>query len=426
MCFFKFNLSRIFFLSITAITMNCGLRAEEDQNKLTRSATPGQDHLQAVTLGINDLGFDLYKQLASQHKNIFFSPYSISTALAITYVGARDSTQLEMRNVLHVAVTDEGLNEGFSRLNKFLISGNVSASFGMPQIFQANSLWLQKNLRVLPGFQTAVNNYWKGSFKQVDFRSSPESARSMINSWVMERTQSRIADILQSGDVVSDTRLVIVSAIFMKAFWEHPFESNVTKFAPFFKDDQSTISVAMMNHIGSFPYRRLNDFDLLELPYISRKSFGPRLAMYILLPHRVDGISLEETIFTGNKWADLIKGLENKRVSVSLPKFKLEESLHLSEVLKSLGMAEAFAKNADFSGITGRKDLSISSVVHKAFISVDEGGTEAAAATSISMNVTAIREPAEPIIFNADHPFIFIIVEKTTQTILFMGRLISP
>ena len=397
----------------------------QSKNSNPDASEPAEIKIQSVVRDNNTFATQLYALLKKQEGNLFFSPYSISSALAMTYAGASGITQEQMQKVLHFSLPETETLAGFSALQHFFTRrSDVELS---PRLLLANSLWIQSGFSLLPSFLDVMTRNFLAALHEVDFSKHTEDARTEINRWVKEHTEGRISDLLSSNDLQSSTRLVLASAIYMKANWLVPFDEKNTHSGSFFSPGK-TVSVPMMDHTGFFPLYQGDSFAALELPYRSAPgTSSPKLAMLVLLPKEKQGIASFEAELTEPNLAKWITLLKQQRVHILLPKFTFTQSFSLNDALKNLGMGSAFIPNqADFSRMTGSKDLMIGQVVHKAFIAVDENGTEAAAATAVSMNLTAILEPEKPYEFIVDHPFGFVIFEKTTGSILFIGRVSTP
>lgn len=370
----------------------------------------------------NLFAFELYHQLHNAH-NLFISPYNISSTLIMPYNGARDQTKTEMGNVLHFDGMAD-VNENFAWLNKYLTQrySDTSEDF---RLLIANSIWLQYGLKIQQDFLNTLNKYFKTSLYRVDFVRQKETARSDINDWVKERTQGKIDEVIQDDDITPATKMVVLGAIYFKAKWASPFSKVDTRTQPFFTTSGQTLAVPMLNDTESFPFFQDQDISVLELPYAIPGPNLPQLSMVIVLPNETQGISELEKNLSLEKVENYISQLRRKRVFVTIPKFKFASNVILNETLAALGMPTAFDTSADFSGITGSKDLFINRALHKAYIAVDEYGTEAAAVTAIVMNPTSIMVD-EPERFKADHPFMFLIRDKKTGAILFLGKLMDP
>lgn len=385
--------------------------AEEDLSALDKTDK------EIVVEGNNMFALELYEQLKGEDGNLFFSPYSISTALAMTYAGARGNTEVQMADVLHFDLEQERLHGGFSELMRSI---NAVGEKGQCQLITANALWGQKGYSFLEGFINLVKVSYGAALSELDFVSATEAARETINKWVEEKTRDKIKDLIKPGVLSELTRLVLTNAIYFKGKWESRFEEEVTRDAPFKLIAGEEVDVPMMNQTADFKYTEDETVQILEMPYI-----GKELSMVVFLPKEADGIKGLEEVFTIGNIERWLSGLRQQEVVVSFPRFKTTSQFSLGEVLHAMGMTDAFSGSADFSGMTGEKDLFISAVIHKAFVDVNEEGTEAAAATAVVMKLTAVL-PEQRKFFGADHPFIFIICDNRSDSILFCGRVMDP
>lgn len=381
------------------------------------------DRRLALLVESNDrFAFDLYYQLAQKKGNLFFSPYSISAAFAMTAAGAREETAKEMMSVLHLK---ENAFPGFAALSKKLISkqGNGNNGTLSPTLNVANAIWPHKGLELLPFYRETIEKDFGAPIYTVDYENTAK-AIERINNWVEERTNGKIRNLLSSQDVSLDTRLVLTSAIYMKAQWMNQFSERATKKGAFHMDAKTAVDTDMMTAIERYDLYTDKDVAVLALPY-SYESEGPKLVMMIVLPATIEGLSKLEEELTFKQWLGWMEKMDSRRVRMKIPKFKMESRFELNSPMEALGMKLAFSSKANFSDMTGKPDLFISKAVHQTFINVDEKGTEAAAATGIVMNKTSL-EVEEPYNFNADHPFLFIIYDQATRSILFMGRFAVP
>jgi serpin B len=291
------------------------------------------------------------------------------------------------------------------------------------ELFVANALWGQKGYAFKPEFTAMLQNSYGAGLNDVDFAHQTEQARKTINDWVAQQTKDKIKDLIPQGILDNLTRLVLTNAIYFKSNWAETFTKQATKDAPFKLSADQSVDVPMMHTQKSFPYIETDDFQMVELPYVAHE-----LSMVILLPKKVDAVGDIEKNLTA---ANIDRWLNDKKpvpVEVTLPKFKFSSQFRLDDTLKGLGMKDAFdAGKADFSKMTAQERLYISAVIHKAFVAVDEEGTEAAAATAVvGEGGGAPMQPKNPKVFKADHPFIFLIRHNATGAILFMGRLVNP
>jgi serpin B len=381
-----------------------------------------QEGTEAVVEGNSELAFDLYAKLKDDPKikkdggNLFFSPYSISTALATTWAGARGRTEKQMAEVLHFTLPQTQLHKAFGSLEKKL---NEAGEEGRYQLSVANALWGQAGYNFLAEFLELTERSYGAGLREVDFVTQAEKVRLIINAWVEEKTQEKIKDLIKPGVLDRLTRLVLTNAIYFKGDWANQFDKKQTRDEPFNLNRHKQVKVPMMHIKDKFKYWADDRLQVLQLPYE-----GEELSMVILLPVKADGLAEMEKTLTSENLEKWLKGLRKQEVMVSLPKFKMTTDFELSEYLKKMGMPDAFSGDADFSGMTGDRSLFISNVIHKAFVTVDEEGTEAAAATAVTMRTTSV--PAPPKLFRADHPFIFIIKDNRSESILFLGRVMNP
>lgn len=380
---------------------------------------PPSDQSQAVK-GSNAFAIDLYSQLRSQPGNLFFSPESISTAFAMAYAGARGQTAAEMAKVFHFTLPQDRLQPAMGAL----LAG-LNAKHQSYELRVADALWAQRDENFLPSYLDLVRNHYGAGFHRVDFRRSPEAVRGAINQWVEQQTNDRIKNLIGPGVLTPMTRLVLTNAIYFKGDWRDQFKKADTKEEEFHLSTTHEIRTSMMHRTGSYRYYDGGNFQALELPYA-----GGDLAMLVLLPKQVAGLPALEQSFnaaTAAKWIDNLKPVP--KVILTLPRFTMTRQFELSGALSRMGMPQAFSNAANFSGMTGKPGFTISAAIHKAYIDVNEQGTEAAAATSTVFQALAMRrgmpEPP-PIVFRADHPFLFLIRDTRSGSILFMGRVANP
>ncbi|HOW91179.1 MAG TPA: serpin family protein [Anaerolineaceae bacterium] len=357
----------------------------------------------------------LYRQLQAAEGNLFFSPYSISSALAMTYAGAKEATRAQMAQALRFNEDDKLLHAGFKQLREALEkSGKESGN----RLMVANSLWPQANYRLRRVFLNLVKRYYGVKISRVDYGDA-ESARQKINAWVEEKTEQKISDLISPGVLDSLTRLVLVNAIYFKGAWEHPFAADQTHEGSFHPTGGEAIQLQMMHQKNSFRYTEDENVQVLELPYT-----GSDLSMLVVLPKAKDGLGqLEASLTTENLqiWENFLAETE---VNVTLPRFELAFPFRLDDALQNMGMTDAFTGAADFSGMEQTRELYLGAVLHKAFIAVNEEGTEAAAATAVIMQTKSISFMS--VDFVADHPFVFLIRDNRTGTLLFLGRMVKP
>jgi serpin B len=378
------------------------------------------DDLNALVEGNSAFAFDLYQQLKSEEGNLFYSPYSISMALAMTYAGARTETETQMADALDFFLAQDRLHPAFNALALELASRGEGAQGKDGDGFRlniVNAIWGQKDYNFLADFlDTLAVNYGAG-LRVLDFINAPEDSRVTINDWVADQTEGRIEDLIPPGLINSLTRLVLTNAIYFNAAWLNPFDEDITRDGDFYLLDSSQVTVPMMRQTESFKYAEGDGYLAVELPYD-----GDELAMVILLPDSGEFEAFESSL-SAAPVAAIIESLDYREVDLTMPKFEFDSEFSLSAALSALGMPVAFTTGADFSGMTGNHDLYIADVVHKAFVSVDEAGTEAAAATAVVMELTAMPEVVE---VSVDRPFIFLIRDIETGTVIFVGRVLDP
>ncbi len=380
------------------------------------SARPPAD-VTRVVQGNNRFALDLYARLARKPGNIIFSPYSLSTALAMTYAGSAGNTARQMRRVLHLGLPDAALHAGFGRLTRLVTAGQGPGW----QLRVANALWPKKGFRLLPTFLETIRLHYRAGLRPLNFSADSEGSRRTINAWVGRQTKGRITDLLPPRSIKPNTRLVLTNAVYFKGAWKLRFDPVLTRPWTFWLAPGRNIRVMMMRHRPArLAYGEFKDLQVLSLPYA-----GGRMSMVVLLPRRVDGLAAQERSLTSQALSGWLSRLRRQKVRVWLPKFKLTSRFSLKKTLSAVGMPDAFDRvRADFSRMTGRRDLMIDKVLHQAKIEVNEQGTEAAGATAVIMvpRGVARRPPA----FRADRPFLFLIRDERTGSILFMGRVVDP
>jgi serpin B len=380
------------------------------------NAAEKDDPVARAAAGNNEFAADLYMQVRGEEGNIFFSPYSIRTALAMAYAGARGNTTAQMRDVMALGVPDEDLHGTLARLRqKMAASARTESDF---QFSVANALWGQEGLDFKQDFLKMLEQAHGAGLRRVDYIKDSEAARVAINDWVREATKDKIKDLVPKRGLTRDTRLVLANAVYFKGTWVETFSEGATKEEDFHVTPEKTAKVQMMHQTARFPYAESENWQMVELPY--RGGFG----MVVVLPKERGGLSDMEAKLGEVLQAGLFgeKPTRAQRVKLSLPKFKFSARMGLADTLKKMGMKDAFIGDADFSGMTDEAQLYIQKVLHKAFIDLDEEGTEAAAATGMAMGATS-APIGPPIPFRADHPFFFAIRDRSTGTIVFMGRL---
>uniref|UniRef100_A0A8C3MFW5 Serpin B10 n=1 Tax=Geospiza parvula TaxID=87175 RepID=A0A8C3MFW5_GEOPR len=390
--------------------------------------------MEVVSTSVGNFTVDLFNKLNENNKgkNIFFSPWSISAALALTYLGAKGTTATEMAQVGYFCTiitfsgeTKEKKTDIHSSFKKLLTAINKPRS--TYSLKSANRIYVEKTFLLLP----LSKNYYKAEPQKVNFKTAPEQTGKEINTWVEKQTEGKIKNLLGPQDVTNSTKLILINAIYFKAEWEVKFKAEDTGLQPFRLSKNKTKPVKMMYMRKTFPVLIMEtmNFKMIELPYVKRE-----LSMFILLPddikdnttglEQVQPFRIKLTYEKLSEWTDSKKMTETL-VDLYLPKFKMEERYDISDNLIRMGMRSAFSSNADFSGMIEKDRVMISKVFHKSFVAVDEKGTEAAAATAVIIELTSAHV-SHVLKFRVDHPFYFFIRHNKSKTILFFGRFCSP
>lgn len=399
----------LFFMSLTACAEGASSGYEQmnsDLERLSADDVTGAE-IQVGAESINEFAVNLYQEMAVEKKNIFFSPYSIETALTMVYAGSAGETASQMQEVLHLQGDQVVLHRGMNALAQTL--EKEDAGFILKT---ANSLWGDKTGDFKTPFLDILALYYGAGVNLVDFIHAPEESRTLINRWVEDETDARITDLMPEGSIDTLTRLVLANAVYFKAQWADQFFTENTKAKEFTTLSGEKILIPMMNRTGSYRYASGENWRALELPYKARE-----LSMLIILP---DDIAAFERSFTYATLHEIDSTLTAHSIELSLPRFSFEYGSSLIDFLKALGMSAPFSANADFSGISAHQRLTVTAVEHKAFIAVDEEGTEAAAATGVGISLTSI--PDSPLPFVIDAPFLLLIREKDSGVLLFLGR----
>ena len=388
---------------------------ESKVQRIIAPDAPPADLAQLVD-GNSAFAFDLYQALRDREGNLFYSPYSISLALAMTYAGARGETEQQMAETLRFTLAQERLHPALNALD-LALTAQANQDF---ELNIANSLWGQADYAFLAEFlDTLAQNYGAG-LRLLDFESAPEPSRQTINEWVSEQTEERIMDLIPQGAITPLTRLVLANAIYFDAEWVHPFAKDLTRDAPFYTLDGGQVSAPMMamNDPAMLSYAQGAGYQAVELPYQ-----GNEMSMLVVVPDAGQFESFEAALDAKQVDA-ILEQVESKRVVLNMLKFTYESKIGLAGTLAGMGMPNAFG-NADFSGMDGTHDFVISGVFHKAFVAVDEAGTEAAAATAVVVGLTSIA-PEPDVVLTVDRPFVFVIRDMESGTILFVGRVVNP
>ena len=371
-----------------------------------------------VVAANNDFAMDLYGQIRSNSagKNIFFSPFSVSSALAMVYAGAKGNTKTEMENVLSFDnINDNNVNVGFRKLFEAFNDPTNNYTLSV-----ANAFFGRKGYPFLQTYLNIVTKYYYALLKNLDFAGNPAASRKFINDWVASNTNQKIKNLLSSTAITPATVAVLVNTIYFKGLWKIQFEVKKTISSTFHLTTTKSITTKIMNLAGKrFKYAEVSSLNckIIELPYD-----GDEVSMYILLPNSINGLAALESQLTSAKLNTAISRMYRAKVDVSIPKFNMTLKVQLKDILHAMGMKDLF-DNADLSGMDGTHNLFVSKVIHKAYIDVNEEGTEAAAATAVVVEYTSVELPKT---FKADHPFLFFIREKVTGSILFSGRVVEP
>ncbi len=373
------------------------------------------EQTRAVVAGDNAFALDLYRQLKGTDGNLFLSPHSISECLALTYAGARGNTANQMAQVLRFGTNP--VHAAFAELRSGLRRAQQRRGI---ELSAANGLWVQTDYPLVPAFLDLARQQYEAAVKQVDFRTQAEPAAREINAWVSGKTKGRIGDIIPAGQLDRASKLVLVNAIYFKGAWKTKFDPQFTRDSDFRVDADHTVKCPMMACRGKFRFYYHSgapaSCEVIELPYV-----GKDFALIAILPLELDGLADLESKLTMENLATWLASLQETTGDVLLPKFKLQTGFSLDNILSAMGMGDAFGAKADFSGIDGTKWLEVSSVLHRAFVEVNEEGTTAAAATAARH-----RTKSMPPRFRADHPFLFLIRDNRSGSILFLGRLVDP
>jgi serpin B len=392
------------------------------ESSLRREQNPSttEADLKSLVDGNNAFALDIYNSLLSENGNLILSPFSISLALAMTYAGARGETESQMAQALHFT-PQEQLHPAFNSLDQTLTKQTINLDKDQEplQLNIANAVWAEQTFTFLKEYLDVIARNYGAGIHISDFINNAEPTRKEINNWVSDKTEDKIKNLLPEDSVGPDTRMVLVNAIYFKADWLDQFEEKDTRDFPFNLLDGSQVNVPMMGQSMYIPYTSGGGYQAVELLYA-----GNTAAMQIIVPDQGRFEEIESAL-TVDLLNDITSRLNQTSVILRMPKFEFESSFSLTDALKDLGMPAAFDRNsADFSGMTGDKDLFIGNVIHKAFVKVDEEGTEAAAATAVLMEGTGALMSDVTLV--VDRPFIFLIRDLQTGQVLFIGRVLNP
>ncbi|KAF0126300.1 MAG: serpin-like protein [Elusimicrobia bacterium] len=402
----------VVFLTVFA-AFACAGKVAEDKKAGAAAAAPAVPALAPYN---NDFAIKLYRSLAPENGNIFFSPYSITSAFAMTREGAKGPTADEFTQVFGFPAPAKGLAESFEAA-----AGALEAGKGTAKLTLANSIWPQRGYKFKAEYLSKLKKSYGAQSSVVDFSKDAEAARKEINDWTGKKTEGKIKDLFPPKSLTALTRLVLASAVYFKGTWQHPFEAGMTSDADFFVKAGEPVKVKMMAHPGQ--KKRLYTADdlasVVDLPYA-----GGSLSMMAVLPREGKSLAEVEEVLSAKKLADWREAMDLRDVKAFLPRFKFSAKYSLAERLPAMGLKLAFTDAADFSGMDGTQDLYIQKAFHQAFVEVNEEGTEAAAATGVAMGLKSIQMDFE--LFRADRPFLFLILENKTGLVLFIGRVENP
>ena len=407
-----------------SVSITSGCLKEDDDKKEPISYEAKFVGVNDVVNSSNEFSFDMYRQLISGSDNVFFSPYSIAIALGMAYEGARGETAEEMLDVINLPDDDQSRREMMRSLQTLLNPGNAPYDLST-----ANSYWLRIGEALNDSYRSTIENDYRAHGQQLNFAGDPSGSADTINNWVESETNGKIKNLISPSMITPLTYLILTNAIYFKSDWKWQFDPEATEEDEYHLSNGGKVTADMMNMCDEeldHNYAENDEVQILQLPYK-----GEALSMYILLPRENDISSLENDL--NNEYLDDLKSrMYGEWMDIYLPRFKFEDKYDLNEYLKDMGMEKAFdPERADFGGIkeSGKSQLYISKVIHQSFVEVNEEGTEAAAATAVieeeGASLFGDSEP-EPVVFRADHPFIFLIEHKETGQILLMGKVEDP
>lgn len=408
---------KIFFLGCFLITE---LSGEEESQKppLPTLSESEYVHFQMLVDGNNRFGFDLYQHMKNQPGNLFYSPYSIVTGLGMVSIGAKGETARQFQHAFRYTLP---LLLFIGDLNESLQKGSYSKE--VAQVLLANALWVDKSIKVLPSFTQTFLRDFRDPLQQVDFRDNLSATIQQINQWVLKQTKGKINHMLLAQDVPANAKMILTTAAYVKGKWGSPFDRALTKRLPFQITSQRTLLTEMMHQTSHYSIFKGEQWDILAIPFEQGEE-GAQLAMVILLPKKDISISLLEKNLTWDNWKQWKGQLHREWVSLGLPSFRIDKRLDLDTLLKGIGFTAVYNSEANFSGMTGEKDVYLNAVIHKTSIKIDEKGADISTVNSKSQ--TSIAEEKAPYLFIADRPFVFMIWDQKTDSILFMGRLAMP
>ncbi len=445
----KSNLLLFIFLTMMVFIGGCSGGGSSDDGGsasittgLIKSTVPYNDSpaheetdFHTLVSGFSDFTIDFYHEVVSskdyQHKNIFFSPYSIENALAMTWAGANYQTADEMAQALHLALSQETFHRTLNALNIDLNSRDDHPPFSGDafHLNLVNSIWSRIGYPFLASYLDVIAENYDAGVRVTDFVGDPDGSRQIINQWVEDQTHSKITELLPPGSISNDTSVVLTNAIYFKVSWYYKFDEKATVPGDFLLLDGTIVKADLMHRRMHTKYFRDERFDAVELPYVSPRydeyEYPEELSMLLIIPHQGEFETVANDL-TSNSIDSIVLALAKGEVVMTLPRFEFECEVKCKDIMQKMGMTDAFDPvRADFSQMVAPEDSTpwIDEIYHKAFIAVDEEGTEAAAATAIVMKETAIPDP---VVISADRPFIFLIRDNITGTILFMGNVLDP
>lgn len=370
----------------------------------------------------NQFAIALFKKLDTKEENLAFSPYGLFSNLSLLYFGAEGQTKQQIKNALHISTSDEGFQKAsHALLTSFTRPFNDGYQFKI-----ASGLFPHKGTHFLKAFEKIATSSFEAKLQSVDY-DLPKSALSTINQWVSEKTMGKIPTILEEGDIDKQTRLVVANAVYFEGEWVHPFKKELTSDKAFYRTDGSEVQVPNLEQTNFYPYFENDEVQVLALPILRHDVLQPFLECLILLPKKRGGLRDLEESLSPKMIDEIIEEVSPTLIDLHIPKFCFSKQISLKDPLKALGMEEPFTYQADFSKIDGMKDLFLNKVLHETYFSFHEKGITAASATTSNMGLTSIPpvvEPSTP--FSADHPFLFMLVDSHSKTILFLGRVTDP
>ena len=412
-----------------------GVPREQIPENLIYDNNEAYEEIKSLVNSQNDFVGSFYRHLAQEGEgNLFYSPYSLYTAMGVVYAGAAGNTATEFQDVMGIGAPADRFHRNLNTLDLTLLNDSVrpgaenrEAEGFRPTLSVANGLWIQDGLEVLPGFLNTVTANYGIELAQLDFRNYPDGAVTAINQWVEEATQGKIMKLINRDSITEFTSLVVTNAVYFKGEWEHKFQEELTTDEPFFLLDGQEIQAPMMFQRNNYGWQVDDGYQAVELPYE-----GDTFTLLVLMPDEGAFETFEQSL-TGERLQAITGNLNWSEVRLRMPRFKLDYSFSAKKGLQALGLAEAFDKeNADFRPIAERLNgvpieaIWIEDAVQKAFVEVNEEGTEAAAATAFAVGVTPLSEPPPPVEVTIDRPFIFLLRHSDTGAVLFMGRVLDP